>query len=247
MGRIGFILSSMLALVPLTASAQSGQMQDQAASDACPTPAFGPPMYPPDLAVRGTGGTVLLDLTIDACGRVLQAEVKTSSGHKKLDASALAAARKWVLPPADRARAVAGHVDREVTFNIQAGEKMVPYAKLDWPKSHRRPRYVLDSDFTEFATAAQAKQSVRVPIERTIAPPYSGMMSQFFRYRDQDPVEYWLFLYRAGHANLAARYRLTTEEGEPIVRLGVLCDDKPEACEKASEFLLKGLPFAKAQ
>jgi hypothetical protein len=37
------------------------------------------------------------------------------------------------------------------------------------------------------------------------------------------------------------------EEGEPVVQLSLRCNDTTEACNKAQESLLKGLPFAKAK
>jgi len=244
----GTVVPWMLAALPALAAAQTPAPEaPSAAAVDCPTPVFGPPRYPPELAVRGTGGKVLVDLTIDACGRVLHSTVKTSSGHKKLDEAALTASRGWVLHPADRARAVDGHFEREVAFSIGATDKVVPFARLDWPDSHRRPRYVLEPDFKDFATAATARSAIQVPVEKTMQPPYAGIQSQFFRYGDQLPMEYWLFVYRAGEANLAARYRLAFEQDEPVVRVGIVCDDKPEACEKAREQLLKGLPFAKAR
>lgn len=198
------------------------------------------------MAIRGQTGTVMLDLTIDACGRVLEATVLDSSGESVLDDAATAAARGWVLPPSERAKAVDGHVRRELSFN-RAPDREVAYAELDWPRSHRRPRYVADDRPTGFASAVAARASFRIPVEDTFAPPYRQIQSQFFRNRDSDRPEYWLFIYRAGTPNLAARYRLDNEQEQAVVRLAILCDDQPEACDKATAFLMKGFPFAKAR
>ena len=46
-----------------------------------------------------------LELTIDGCGRVRDAAIKSGSGHKKLDESALVAARQWVLSESEIAKA----------------------------------------------------------------------------------------------------------------------------------------------
>lgn len=241
--RMSFLALSCLVMAQATASTSAGDTPTQ---DACPAPTLRPPNYPPELAMRHKGGTVVLDLAIDGCGRVVSAATKSSSGLKALDQAALAAAREWVLPAVDRAKAVDGHVERALTFNMSP-DRAVAYAELDWPQSHKRPRYVWDASFNEYATAAAASSAIRVPVERTMAPPYKGIQSQFFRYGESGPGEYWLFLYRKGQANLAARYRLVTEDGAPVVRLAIVCDDAPEACETARKFLLKGLPFAKAQ
>lgn len=213
------------------------------AAATCPAPSLLPPRYPPELLVARKQGTVLLDLTIDECGTVRQVAVKSRSGRKKLDEAAVAAAGQWVLPASERLKAVNGHVERPVNFSF-APDSEVPYAKLDWPKSHKRPRYVLEPVLADYATAEAAAKATQVPVEQTLAPPYA-MQGQFYRHGTGQPQEYWLFLYKNYKPNLAARYRLVTENNEPVVRLAVLCDDAPEACGKAREFLLKGLPFAR--
>jgi len=52
---------------------------------------------------------------------------------------------------------------------------------------------------------------------------------------------------KSGSVNVAAHYRPVMVEGEPVVKLAMRCDDTAEACAKAQEFLLQGLPFAKAR
>ncbi|MCL2645888.1 MAG: energy transducer TonB [Phycisphaerales bacterium] len=53
------------------------------------------PTYPPIEQRNGTGGTVLLLLTITEDGTVAKATVITSSGSSRLAAAALTAAKKW--------------------------------------------------------------------------------------------------------------------------------------------------------
>lgn len=212
----------------------------------CPTPRLTPPRYSPEMSRRGLEGTVMLDLEIDACGQVLEATVGTSSGEPALDKAALDAAREWILPAGERAKAVDGHVRRELSFG-RAPDLEISYARLDWPRSHRRPRYVADDRPIGFASAAEAREAFHIPVGDNFAPPYRQIQSQFFRNKDSDEPEYWLFVYRAGTPNLAARYRLGTGEEQPVVRLAILCDDQPEACDKATTFLMKGFPFARAR
>ncbi|KRD73531.1 energy transducer TonB [Lysobacter sp. Root983] len=58
-----------------------------------------PPKYPPTEARQGVGGTVVLVITIDASGNVLDVAVEKSSRNRNLDRSAMDAARKWKFNP----------------------------------------------------------------------------------------------------------------------------------------------------
>ena len=80
-----------------------------------------------------------------------------------------------------------------------------------------------------------------------IASPYPGVRSILFRQSGDDPVEYWLFVYRKPDPTVAVRYRLVMEEGEPVVRMAFLCDSAPRTCAHDRKFLKKGLPFARAK
>jgi len=57
------------------------------------------PKYPPEEQRRGIGGTVILVISIDANGNVLDVEVEKSSGNRNLDRAAMQAARKWRFNP----------------------------------------------------------------------------------------------------------------------------------------------------
>ncbi len=61
-----------------------------------------PPDYPAEAIARGIEGTVVLRLTIDEQGRVIEVEVARSSGHAILDEAAVAAVRSWRGRPARR-------------------------------------------------------------------------------------------------------------------------------------------------
>ena len=47
--------------------------------------------------------------------------------------------------------------------------------------------------------------------------------------------------------DVAVRYRLVTENGEPVVRMAFLCDNAQSTCARDRKFLKKGLPFARAR
>jgi periplasmic protein TonB len=57
------------------------------------------PFYPPQVIREGGEGTVLLSIQILADGRVGQVKLDRSSGHPKLDESALREAKKWRFVP----------------------------------------------------------------------------------------------------------------------------------------------------
>ena len=59
-----------------------------------------PPRYPPDAIRRGWSGEVLLRLTIDSTGQVVQVELIRSSGYQILDQAAVEAVRRWKGAPA---------------------------------------------------------------------------------------------------------------------------------------------------
>jgi protein TonB len=58
-----------------------------------------PPRYPPQEARRCIGGEVLLRVTIDATGAVLDVVVQRTSRNRNLDRSAQDAARRWRFNP----------------------------------------------------------------------------------------------------------------------------------------------------
>lgn len=216
------------------------------ATGTCPPPMNRPPIYPVAMMRSGKGGTVLVDVATDACGRVVDAQVKRSSGVAMLDEAAITAARLWVLTPEQRAKQVDGRVEREVSFAMDKTVRSVSYAPLDWPRTHRRPRYELEP-LEAFATARDASDAMKVDVADTIKPPYP-LQSTFFRNRAASPQhEYWMFIYKAGAPTVAARYRLAGGEDDPLVKLALVCDGTPDACDQARAFLLRGLPFAKAQ
>ncbi|KGO98601.1 energy transducer TonB, partial [Novilysobacter defluvii] len=78
-----------------------------------------PPRYPPSALRAGIEGTVILVISIDAQGNVLDVEVERSSRNRDLDRAAVQAARKWRFNPAtENGVAVASRVRVPVDFNM---------------------------------------------------------------------------------------------------------------------------------
>ncbi|MEA9567791.1 TonB family protein, partial [Polynucleobacter sp. AP-Nickl1-40-C4] len=80
---------------------------------ASPVPVSGSaPAYPAAAQASGTSGKVILDIVVDASGKVTKVTVVSSSGSGDLDAAAVTAAQSWVYEPA------AGSAPRIATSEI---------------------------------------------------------------------------------------------------------------------------------
>ncbi|PZP63160.1 MAG: TonB-dependent receptor [Pseudoxanthomonas spadix] len=78
------------------------------------------PKYPPSALRAGEGGTVLLNVQVDARGEPSQITIAQRSGNRDLDRAALKAASDWRFTPAMRdGRAVAQLVRVPVEFSPQ--------------------------------------------------------------------------------------------------------------------------------
>lgn len=200
------------------------------------------PRYPIEMVKRGINGTVVLDLTLDACGLVLDAIVK--QGDKKaFNEAALASVRGVTLTPSQRAGARDGRLTLPIDFKLG---KDLSYQKIDWPTTHRRPRYELDNQAMVYATAVEANAAIKSSPDYFWPSPYA-VQSRFVQVGEPAAREFWLFIYKSGVANVAVHYRPLMVEDQPVVKLAMRCSDTPEACSKTESVLLQGLPFAKAK
>ncbi|MFM7780499.1 MAG: energy transducer TonB, partial [Alphaproteobacteria bacterium] len=78
------------------------------------------PAYPEASRRRGQEGTVQLELSVDANGRVIDVRVTESSGFSALDAAAVETLREWRFRPAQRAGLpVAGSITTAVHFRLE--------------------------------------------------------------------------------------------------------------------------------
>lgn len=79
------------------------------------------PIYPPLSQRLGEEGRVLLRVLVDAEGRAERVELKSGSGHPRLDQAALDTVRRWRFTPARRgADPVAAWVLVPLTFHLDA-------------------------------------------------------------------------------------------------------------------------------
>jgi protein TonB len=78
------------------------------------------PAYPEASRRRGQEGTVQLELSVDANGRVVHVRVTESSGFSALDAAAVETLREWRFRPAQRGgMPVAGSITTAVHFRLE--------------------------------------------------------------------------------------------------------------------------------
>jgi TonB family protein len=213
---------------------------------ACPPLVREAPVYPDDMRQTQAQGSVVLDLRLDACGRVVDAAIAESSGHPSFDTAALAASRGWVLGRDVAAGAVDGRLRVPLDFKLPERRSYTYVGHDDWPKSHRRPRYVLES-LPGYATPTAVLEGYDLQPEVMLTPPYPYVRNMLFRQRGAEPREYWLFMYLGDRATVAARYRLVMENGEPVVRVAFVCENNEKHCAQERRLVMKGLPFAHAR
>lgn len=78
-----------------------------------------PPVYPDAAQEKGWEGTVILSVLVQPDGKAKTVEVKTSSGRKILDQSALQTVQRWTFVPARKGEtAVEGWVEVPIDFRL---------------------------------------------------------------------------------------------------------------------------------
>lgn len=264
---IAALLAAALAVSGAPATGEAAPAATASAgpeAGACPAPVRIQPRYPVKLARANKTGTVLVGARFDDCGRVIETRVDESSGEPLFDAAARESVARYVLSEAQRAKAVDGWVQAPVKFG---GFRDVVPRDVPWPRSHRKPRYLPDDHALGFDDIAAFKAARPGDTRHFYREPYGMVQAdtgEVFRTvmapDKADPSVFWLeyLIQPAPPASpvepaartvtaAIARYRLVEEGGEPVVRLGILCE-RPEAeCRKLREFLFQGLPFAKAR
>lgn len=80
-----------------------------------------PPRYPRVALLQGWSGEVWIRVRVSSSGRVLDATIEHSSGHRVLDSAALKAVRRWRFHPARRGDTpMAGDVRLPIRFKLRS-------------------------------------------------------------------------------------------------------------------------------
>jgi TonB family protein len=252
-----------LALWLALAGAPAPASQVPTDPSACPPPVRGVPRYPMEAMRANLSGVTLVLARIDGCGRVVESRIHTTSGHPQMDEAAHVAVKGWVLSPEERARIGGEWVKLPVKF----GGVTTYYPKrVDWPESHRRPRYVADPEGIGYPDLPAFYAAKRLAVSRPLKSPYARVTDRIGTrvltsfYPDvEDDRTFWMYFTQldeplriaAGKRTLesrvvaVARYRLDESDQRPVVQVGLLCDLEPGACDELRAFLLEGLPIAR--
>lgn len=258
------MIAALLAAALAVSGAPATDAGAPVASLECPAPATILPRYPATLLRANKAGVVLVGARFDDCGRVIETRIDKSSDEELFDAAALEAVSRYVLSGKQRAKARDGWVQAPVKFG---GLRTVVPREIPWPRSHRKPRYQQEELALPFQGIAAFKAARPTDTSQVYREPYgivrtkSGEVFRTVMAPDKaDPSVLWLeyIIQPAPPASQVeptarnitaaiARYRLVEENGEPVVRLGILCERTADECGKLREFLFQGLPFAKAR
>ena len=207
------------------------------------------PMYPISDLAYGIGGTVVLAMATDECGKVTSVAIQKSSGHKSLDSAAVAAASHWMFDKDVRAASADGVIIRPVEFKEDDSIAPPPPREPDWPETHRHVRWVLNEAPGDYTSATAAEDSITSQTGasgRTV--PYRIPWSSFVQLETATGKEFWYFIDTVGDGSktmVAARYQPVYDNGEPIVRLSVFCELQADRCAAFKKLFMKGLGYAK--
>ena len=227
-----WLAAALLALSSLPALAQPAE-----GCPPFPAAANRAPHYPPPELWRLLGYVINVIIDTDACGRVRAARVEQSSGVPVLDATALAAARAWTVPPAHRGQpryrlpfafeplpeeipAQAGRRLRDPFFDERRGGR-VPMPALD--ADGMLPGYIADPYPIGFLAIPEAVATI-------------GPLALFRRYGGQ--ANFWLHdeeglsLFQLEGA-MMVRNRLVSDGRHRFVVTSVLCGSDLDACRQS--------------
>ncbi len=243
-----FLIVAGVACLAAAQAAMPAHAQSQAQAAAadtrdCPVRQLHPPKYPMSMAKAGRGGHGTVSVAFDACGRVTDARMARKTGWRELDEASLDVARTWTLgKPQPDWKLVDGRYEAPVDFFSPSQLKTSSPKQLGWPSTHRRPRYEMESASEKVPTFAEARSLVFAAFAQGRIGPPVYQRGLFVATGSAAAPEFW---YQNG--SLAARYRPIVENGEPVVRVALVCAPTQADCTQHQPDLLKGLPFARAR
>ncbi len=224
--------------------ASFGAFAQQPVAQECPKPFRSNAQYPIEAMRRNISGEAIVAGRFDDCGRITEVLIRKKSGNKFIDSAAVESLKRTVLSESQRSKAVDGYYETVISFGMNNNIKSV---RLDWPKTHGNPRYVVDESAIGFDSVGSANLAIRDSVANIVRPPVYEFAHRIVQFDAPTGREFWLFLYSNGNATVAARYRPIIENGQPTVKLAMLCELEPSQCDGVRDILMRGLPFAKAK
>ncbi|MCH6484666.1 energy transducer TonB, partial [Pseudoxanthomonas sp. LH2527] len=206
-----------------------------------------PPPYPMDMVWQGISGLVVLIITIDDDGRVVDQQIEAPSPSASLNQAALGGARAWMFTPARRqGKPIASRARVPVDFKIP------PQYALD--RTTGRPR---DAYFLQRRTGMQAAPATDVDgfFPGFVADAYpigvhsvaeAQAMLQRYAFREPDPVpgavaeyalrdeeglSYWNVAQAPGMPTAVVRRRLVGNDTTSWYVGSMLCEGEASACD----------------
>jgi TonB family protein len=197
------------------------------------------PIYPGFDALFGVTGTTAVYVTIAPDGHVLNAQVDKSSGHRELDAAAIAAMRQsFFIPARKNGNAIVSIARVPVNFNANYSQRGM------WPSGYLNPHYILD-------TRAFPYSSVESAFEGLSAQSFGsnnsdGHLTTFkLINNDGSAREEWAFTDMGSPQEMAIRFVFAGTSAAPEVWVSAICQEGASACAEKTSLLSLGPSFAR--
>ena len=81
------------------------------------------PDFPASVQAQGIEGKVIVEVSVDASGKVIDVKVSSSSGNKELDSAAIDAAKTWVFTPDAAGKSGVEALQVPVNFSVGGGSR----------------------------------------------------------------------------------------------------------------------------
>ncbi|MEL1265075.1 energy transducer TonB [Pseudoxanthomonas putridarboris] len=214
------------------------------------------PPYPKDMAWQGVGGMVVLIVTIDAEGRVVDQQIEKPSPSAQLNQAALEGSRAWSFTPARKqGKPIASRARVPVDFKIppEYAVDRVTGRPRDAHFMERRsdvaeppavdadgmlPGFVPDAYPIGVASVAAAQSMLeRFAFRERDAVP--GVISEYIL-RDEEGLSYWNVAQAPGMPSAVVRRRLVGNDTMSWYVGSILCEGEPSACDALREQIRSG-------
>ncbi|HKO50685.1 MAG TPA: TonB family protein [Polyangiaceae bacterium] len=162
------VIATLLFLAQLTAGGSAAAQSPASSADIDPPRAISTPLAYPETA--SGAATLLLELTVDRSGRVVDARVV--EGDPEFQAAALSAAQTWRFEPARRrGEAIAARIRYSVQFTPQLTEPSAKPAEVPTPK-------LPAAKVPATPASADPAAAIEITVQGKRAPPGSVLLTR---------------------------------------------------------------------